>query len=307
MTYFDPVRGNRPSASSRPSLSSYAAHRYRVDEPPPGSGRAFGPGDTEYTTATWSPRTAQSPKVATGVLYGGVGPGELVQTSQGNTNVLGTGPGTALGQPEGKVSLGHTKEGVPSLQCETCGNRYAQVQELRAHRWEHTPEWSYSGQFATTVHSRVELLEAAQVLHGFRTSPTSPVRMAQSSSQPRLDYSPVSPPPGTTTSTLANVASTPIAVEDTPQHTLTQPKPYEYPTTAAYQSLCASDSPYSTKSLHYHSPPPDRRRPKDPFTYRQRVPGGGDPYRSTHRTDFPIQPLPSHHLSYPYTEPYRYG
>ncbi|KAJ1962656.1 hypothetical protein IWQ62_003461 [Dispira parvispora] len=306
MTYFDPVRGNRPSVPSRPDFS-YAAHRYRGDETPSNSGRAVGPGDIKYTTATWSPHTAHPPQVAAGVLYGGVGPGEMTQTSQGNAKVLGTGPGTILGQPEERPSVPHTKEGVPSLQCETCGNRYARAQELQAHRWEHTPEWDYSGQFATAVHSRVELLEAAQVLHGLRASPTSPVHTAQSSSQPRLDYSPVSPPPGTTTRTRGNVASMPVRGEEAPQHTLTQPKQYGHPTTTAYQSLSTSGSSYSTKSLLYHSPPPDQRRQKDPFAYHQRVPGGGDPYRSAHRTDFPTQPLHSHHPSYPYTESYRYG
>lgn len=58
------------------------------------------------------------------------------------------------------------------------------------HRWEHTPEWSYTSKLLISKHQQVQLLEAASVLVGMNQDPSD---IAESSRMQDSDHSSVSP------------------------------------------------------------------------------------------------------------------
>ncbi|KAI0481106.1 hypothetical protein GGR56DRAFT_304981 [Xylariaceae sp. FL0804] len=70
-----------------------------------------------------------------------------------------------------------TKDGKKSsrveLKCEQCGKGYKHSSCLTKHKWEHTPEWSYTSKLLISKHQQVQLLEAASVLVAMNTKDSS--------------------------------------------------------------------------------------------------------------------------------------
>ncbi|KAI4087560.1 MAG: hypothetical protein LQ339_008877 [Xanthoria mediterranea] len=90
------------------------------------------------------------------------------------------------------LSKGEGKRASGELRCEKCGKGYKHSSCLTKHRWEHTPEWSYTSKLLISKHQQVQLLEAASVLVGMNQDepfpPDTPkiIESDQSSASPDI-------------------------------------------------------------------------------------------------------------------------